>query len=283
LVDAAKSAEIRTVEVYRCSDCAIEFIGPDSLLRHKSTVHGFRIAHNNANMIAEAARQTMVIMATPESATVIQDSDVEPDDTSKVAADRSRKPKRNVKKNTTVSRRRRISMSAARAVADTAVPLRAPTRPDKVFAPPAKRKIVGAQIRVVSAEQTSKQDMLEDVINRVAKGQTPASDILISNTVSAPSEVPIETISTSEIIQAVEERPRDRSGDIADKFLAKRKLPVGERRTMERMAATAMATRSDVANKINRVLAHTPDADLRLEFIRLSKELSVHPQPKLFE
>jgi len=224
----------------------------------------------------------MVIMATPEPATVIQDSDVEPDDKGKVTADRSRKSRKDAKKNTAATRRYHRSIIVAKAVADTAVPLHAPTRPDKVFAPPAKRNIVGAQVRVVSAEQTSKQDMLEDVINRVAKGQTPATDILISNTVGAPPEV-IERISTCEIIQAVEERPRDRGGDIADKFLAKRKLPVGERRTMERMAATAMATRSDVANKINRVLAHTPDADLRLEFIRLSKELSVHPQTQLFE
>jgi len=219
LIDAAQSAEIRTVEVYRCCDCAIEFIGPDSLIRHKSTVHGFRIAHNNANMIAEAARQAMVIMATPEPATVIQDSDVEPDDTGKVIADLSRKPKRDVKKNTTGSRKRRHSRSLARTVADTAVPLRAPTRPDKVFAPPANTKIVGAQektVRVVSAEQTTNQyNMLDDEINRVAKGQTPASDRLVSsasNTISIPSEVLLEIISINEIIQAVEERPKDRSG-----------------------------------------------------------------------
>jgi len=108
------------------------------------------------------------------------------------------------------SRRRRQSLSAARTVADTTVPLRDATSPDKVFAPPAKKKITGVQgktVTVVSAERLTGQDnTLKDVINRVARGQATAGKRLvpaISYTVSTTSEQPTETISTNEIIQAV--------------------------------------------------------------------------------
>jgi len=69
-------------------------------------------------------------------------------------------------------------------VADTAVPLRAPTRPDKVSAPPAKKKfaeVQGKTVKVVSVERSTGQDnLLDDVINCVAKGQATTGERLTS-------------------------------------------------------------------------------------------------------
>jgi len=125
-----------------------------------------------------------------------------------------------------------------------------------------------------------------EVINSVARGQSvtnepsPATQPMIVKGPSWPSPF---VISNTDVVRAVTERPRDSSTEIGNKFAAKLNLSLADRQITERMVGTAIAARLDVATRVNAVLALSSDADLRQEFAKLSRELSLHPRPRVFE
>ena len=277
--------------VFACPTCEVTFITGDSWKTHRRERHGYEEGPETQNELLSAVRAASTLLEISSTETPGAHCEVEPDDPLPAKDTNVTDKKGPLKRN--LHRKRLRSVSAARQVADSAVPVRQPGKQTPVYAP--KRKtLTGGEAPPSSTpiETPGSVPLANTVLIRSATEtsstrseslQSVGPHLGMRNIQPDLNILRPEVVSTHDLVTLVNEQPSLSAFDLALAISQRANIHPTEERMVRSRLSAIIAARKDVAQRIMRILLGLGSGEEREALLGLVDELMSSPALRGFE